>query len=145
MINFTQAYVGGSILALVYAILKERIELGCPKGFKLEKHCDDLKSIYMFDALPKKSDSKRVLTKKLISLLSMHEKAAVWRKCFIIGTVITVLTKGLSPDIDDKILIALHLSTVAILYFYHNFMNFHVYRQARNVGLDIIKRLDLSI
>ena len=145
MIKFSQGYLACSILALVYAILKERNELGCPVGFKVEKHCDDLKSIYMLNTLPKDNDSNRVLTKKLISLLSMHEKAAVWRKCFIISTGITILIKGLSPNIDDKILISLHLSIIAILYFYHNFMNFHVYRQARNVGIEIIKRLKLKV
>lgn len=142
MINFAQAYFVVALFVFLYSLLKERNEFGCSANFQIEKQCDNLKSVYLYDVVPNNGDSNCTLSKKLISLLSMHEKAAVWRKGFIVATIIIALIKVISPTINTRMLVALHLSIIYILYCYNNFVNFHVYRPARNIGIKIVKRLE---
>lgn len=138
---FNKVYFSIIIIIFIYALFKERNEFGCSSNFSVKKHCNDLDSVYLKGTQPSNSDTKEVLIKKLKSILSIHLKYAVWRKCFIIATVIIFFTKGLTPDIKPQTLIGLHLITLSIIYFYHNFMNFHVYRLADKVGTSILNLL----
>ena len=65
MISFVKAYFICSASLLIYILLKERTEFGCKSKFKIEKHCDDLNSVYFNDIIPKESDSKLNLINKL--------------------------------------------------------------------------------
>ncbi len=140
MILTTKIYFGIIMLIFIYSILKEREEFGCSK-FSIKKQCDESKSIYFNNTYPLTTDNKKILIKKLKSLLSMHLKYAVWRKCFIITTVIIFITKCIDIEIKYEFLIGLHLIILGILYFYHNYLNFHIYRIASNIGSKILKML----
>ena len=139
---FNKIYFSSIIVIFIYAIFKEREEFGCSKLFTIKKQCNELNSIYLQGTYPYPLDTKHILIKKLKSILSIHLKYAVWRKCFIIGCLIILFTKGLNPDIKPHLLIGLHIITISILYFYHNFMNFHLYRLADNIGTLILNNLD---
>lgn len=137
-ILFNRIYFTIILLIFIYSLLKERQEFGCSGWFKIKKHCNDMNSIYFKGTEPSNTDSKEILSKKLKSILRIHNKHAIWRKCFIISTVIIFFVKGLNQDIKPQSLIGVHLITLSIIYFYHNFMNFHVNRIADKVGSQII-------
>jgi len=136
---FVGIYVLVLILINIYAIQKERESLNC-QGFTIKKQCDELNSSYLKDALPKDTDTKTILENKLFKLISITDNTAYWRRCFILATIICIVTK-LFCNLPMNSFVALHLVITGILYFYHNFMNFHVYKLAMNVGSDIIRRL----
>lgn len=140
MIFTTKIYFGIIMLIFIYSIFKEREEYGCSE-FSIKKQCDELKSIYFTNTYPLTTDNKKTLIKKLKSLLSIHQKYAVWRKCFIIATVIIFMTKCINIEIKYEFLISLHLIILGILYFYHNYLNFHIYRIAYNIGSKILEML----
>lgn len=140
-ILFNRTYFTVIFIIFIYSLLKERHEFGCSSWFKIKKHCNDVDSIYFKGTQPLKSDSKEILSKKIKSILSIHKKHAIWRKCFIISTIIIFFAKGLNQDIKAQSLIGIHLVTMSIIYFYHNFMNFHVNRVADNLGSEIVDML----
>ena len=138
---FNRLYFGIIVIIFIYSLMKERNEFGCYGYFGIKKHCDELESVYLKDTRPFDTDTKEVLVSKVKSILSIHSKYAVWRKCFIIATTIIFFTKGLTPDIKPQTLIGLHMVTMSIIYFYHNFMNYHVYRVADNLGSVILNMI----
>jgi hypothetical protein len=140
MIFTTRLYTYIVIFIFIYSILKEREEYGCSQ-FSIEKQCDELKSIYFKNTYPLKTDNKEILINKLKNLLSMHSRYAVWRKCFIIATVIIFLFKCIYVESIDETLISLHLIIIAIFYFYHNYINFHIHRISDMIGSKILEML----
>ena len=144
-ILFNGIYFTVIFIIFIYSLLKERQEFGCSGWFKVKKHCNDMDSIYFKGTKPQKTDSKEILSKKLKSILRIHNKHAIWRKCFIISTVIVIFVKGLNQDIKPQSLIGVHLIALSITYFYHNFMNFHVNRIADKVGSQIVDMLNAQI
>ena len=128
-------------IIFIYALLKERNEFGCSSYFSIKQHCNDFDSVYFKHTHPLHTDSKNILIKKLKNILSIHSKFAVWRKCFIIATIIIFFTKGLDPTIKSPTLISLHIMIMSIIYFYHNFMYHHFYKTADNIGTSILDAL----
>lgn len=139
---FIQLYLVIILTIFVYCILKEREEFGC-SGLTVKKQCNELKSIFFKDTMPLNTDTKKQLINKLKEILRLHERNAVWRRCFILATIIIFLFKVTNTDIKFESLIMLHLIIVVIIYFYHNFMNFHVYRIADTIGNQIINKIIL--
>ena len=140
---FYKIYFGIIIIVFIYALLKERNEFGCSTYFSIKKHCDDKNSIYLKNTYPTYNDNNEILIKKLRKILSIHTKYAVWRKCFIMATVIMIFTKGLNPNIKSHTLIGLHIVCMSIIYFYHNFINFHIHNPANNIGILILNILSI--
>jgi len=138
---FNKVYFGLITIIFIYSLFKERNEFGCSSYFSIKKHCSDLDSVYFKGTYPTKTDTKQNLINKLKSILSIHLKYAVWRKCFIIATFIIILTKALRPEIESQTLIGLHIVSISIIYFYHNFMNYHVYRIADNIGTLLLNKI----
>lgn len=127
------------IIVFIYCILQEREELGCTK-VTIKKQCDELNSVYYKDSIPKPTDTRTILEYKLLRLLSLYKFSNVWKKCFIISTILCIFIKLLT-NVSNINIISLHLITIAILYFYHNFMIYHVFRYARQIGTGIIIKL----
>jgi len=132
-------YILFLVLVNLYAIQKERELLNC-KGFTIERQCDEKNSSYFKNALPSNTDTKTMLEEKLINLVSINDNNAYWRKCFILATVISIFAK-LFCNISVNGFIALHIVTVGILYFYHNFIDFHINKIAINIAKEIVTRL----
>ena len=93
-ILFNRLYFTVIFIIFIYSLLKERQEFGCSGWFKVKKHCNDMNSIYFKGTKPLKTDSKEILSKKLKSILTIHNKHAIWRKCFIISTVIVIFVNN---------------------------------------------------
>jgi hypothetical protein len=128
-------------IILYYIIQKEREVAGCG-NFTIEKHCDDSKSVYLIDTKMQPNDSYEKLLERLKSALSYHEKATVWRKCILISfacVVIVHIVYKMNERFDDTYnYLVLLLCFSGVLYFYHNYLNYHYFRALKNNGEEII-------
>jgi hypothetical protein len=135
----TKFYIVCIILINIYCLLKEREILGCTR-ISIKRQCNELNSVFFKGTLPDKNDSRQMLESKLYKILSMHDSSAVWRRGFIISTVFAIFIR-LFTEITSVNLIAIHIIMVAILYFYHHFMKFHVYDLGKKIGAQLILQL----
>ncbi len=132
-------------IALIYAILKEREDLGCIR-VSIERQCIDEDSVYVKGTKMSKGDTKEELFKKLKSILSYHDKAAVWRRAFIIACVFVLVTLFLLK-FDCMLYSYIYFGFVMLLvfffvqYFYFNFVNYHHMRYLQRNGFEIIEKL----
>ena len=100
-------------------------------------------------------DTKEILIKRLISIVSYHEKAGVWRRCYILSLsllfIIYIVDKiSCKRDDKDKICskrvdiyywVVLLLLFFAIHYFFFNYINYHHFRNLKENGIEIINKL----
>ncbi len=134
--------------ALIWSAQKERLELGCNGSsvFQLEKQCNDDKSIYIDGTKPSPDDSVEKLYERLESTLSYHEKAGIWRRCFLLASAcVLVVIALLRFDClyKDSIYFGAVLLILffAIIYFFFNFLNFHHMRRLKNNGMESLELL----
>jgi hypothetical protein len=134
------------ILVLLYAILKEREEAGCNK-FTIEKQTDDNKNIYIANTKIEENDTKEILVKKIISILSYHEKAGVWKRCYILSIILMIILFIVNNNSREKdniyywlILLMLFFTTH---YLFFNYINYHHFRILKDNGTEIINKLIL--
>jgi hypothetical protein len=126
--------------ATFYAFLKQRQEYGCTGSlFSLNRQCIDENSVFFKDIKAQDTDTVRNLSKKVSSVLSYHEKAAVWRICLIMAAIFTMIVFGLFPNGKHGDYISIHLFFFAALYFYFNFINFHHFRRLKVVGDSLLQ------
>ena len=132
------------ICILLYAILKEREELGCYR-FSIAKQCDDNNSVYLLNTKMKNGDTKEILKKRLISIVSYHEKAGVWRRCYILSLsllLIILIVNKISYKKDNIYYwLVLLILFFAIHYFFFNYINYHHFRNLKENGIEIINKL----
>lgn len=132
------------ILIFIYAILKEREELGCFR-FSIARQCNDNNSVYLINTKMEYGDTKEILIKRLISILSYHEKAGVWRRCYILSLslllIIFIVNKNYTKINNHYYWIILLLLFVAVHYFFFNYINYHHFRNLKNNGIEIINHL----
>ena len=140
-------YVFIIIYVTFYAIAKERQELGCKRSLSsIEKQCIEDESVYLHGTKPEENDSRDVLVKKMDSILSYHEKGAVWRRCWIIMIIIfvfVVVSEIGNCDLNIQRAIYLQLCIFFVLYFFFNYINYHHFRRLKNNGnaiMDILSR-----
>lgn len=140
-------YVGVIICCLGYALLKERIELGCVR-WSVKKQCFDENSVYVSGTRLEPGDSLNTRIKKLRGIVSYHEKAAVWRRCFIMATVITAfifLIYKMDVCMNVPILFVIwHITTFFTLYFFFNFINYHHFRLLQKNAFEILDTMVVS-
>jgi hypothetical protein len=131
-----------------YAVAKERQELGCKRGLtSIEKQCNEDDSVYLVGTKPMSKDTPEILINKLDSVLSYHEKGAVWRRCWIIMMLIllfVILGVGFKHHyvLDMQFIVYLQLGIFFIVYFFFNYINYHHLRRLKNNGRLIIKQLN---
>lgn len=135
-------YILALAIVLVYAILKEREELGCYK-FSIEKQCNDNESVYVSGTKMDENDTDEILYKKLENILSYHEKGGVWKRCFILATILVLFVFLFDRAFKDNNLkwIVIHMNFFTVLYFYFNYLNYHHFRNLKKNGLEIIQRV----
>lgn len=127
---------------LIYAILKEREELGCYR-ISIAKQCDEQQSVYLRGTKMNTTDTESVLYERLLSILSYHEKGGVWRRCVILATVILIITYTFDKafcDLQAK-WIALFMLYFTVFYFFFNYINYHHFRNLKNNGTEIMEHL----
>ena len=127
---------------LYYAVFKEREELGCYR-FSIGRQCIDEDSVYVKNTKAEVGDNCNDLVERLKSILSYHEKAGVWRRCFLISFIITIFVCVIYK-INKKFNTIYHYVTLllvsfALLYFYHNYINYHHFRNLKRNGEEILQ------
>lgn len=153
MVYAAAAYVYVAVTAciLVYAVLKERQEAGCYR-LSVGRQCMDEQSVHVIGTKLEPGDDVPTIVARLKSALSFHEKSGVWRRCYIIGTVLTLVvllalwTSTCNPKqqqhkVDSWTFIGIHIVFVAILYFYTNFLNYHYMRRLKENGEELVDAL----
>ena len=130
------------ILSIVvfYAITKEREELGCYR-MSVGRQCDDEDSVYVKNTKMEVEDTCRDKKDRLKSIVSYHEKGGVWKRCVIISlvTVFTVyIIYRLQSNFQLYSYLSLFLINFTIIYFYHNYINYHHFRLLKRNAVEII-------
>ena len=132
------------ISIFIYAILKEREELGCYR-FSIARQCNDNNSVYVMNTKMENGDTKEILIKRLISIVSYHEKAGVWRRCYILSLsllfIIVIVDKICCKRDDIYYWVVLLLLFFAVHYFFFNYINYHHFRNLKENGIEIINKL----
>ena len=132
------------ICIFLYAILKEREELGCYR-ISIAKQCDDNNSVYLLNTKMENGDTKEILKKRLISIVSYHEKGGVWRRCYILSLslllIILIVDKICYKRDNIYYWIVLLLLFFAIHYFFFNYINYHHFRNLKENAIEIINKV----
>ena len=137
----------GALMAALgsYALLKERQELGCRGAAVAGRQCADEDSVYVRGTAPHQADDRAAARDKLVSVLSYHEKGGVWKRCFLLATVLAYLALAVqraTRGAEAGWTIALqHLVFFAVMYFYWNFINYHHFRLLKRHGLAHVELL----
>jgi hypothetical protein len=129
------------ICIFLYAILKEREELGCYR-ISIAKQCDDNNSVYLLNTKMENGDTREILKKRLISIVSYHEKAGVWRRCYILSLallfIILIVDKIAHKRNNIYYWIVLLLLFFTAHYFFFNYINYHHFRNLKENAIEII-------
>lgn len=136
-----------------YAVQKERQEHGCT-SIGIQKQCDEDQSVYIIGTKPSSADTKAELTQKIESVLSYHEKGAVWRKCWIMSLIFSLvmyllLRANLNASqrncVDNTslfyLILSVQITAFFLTYFYFNYINYHHFRRLKTNGLLILKEV----
>lgn len=138
----TALWVHGALMGLVgmYALSKERQELGCSGHGTTRRQCRDEDSVYVRGTAPSPGDTGREARSKLVSILSYHEKGGVWKRCFILATVLAYLCYLIRRATTSPgwAIATTHLVFLSVLYFYWNFLNYHHFRVLKRHGVALI-------
>ncbi len=146
--------VSGYVAALmfgflvVYAFVRERQELGC-FGLSVDEGCDDRKSVYLIGTEPEPRDTPEDALRKLSSILSYHEKGAIWKRRLLVAVALSILgyvvfTKSGSIGGGWSFVIAC-MVFFSILYFEKNFENFHHHRELMRRGFAHLRTVRRSL
>lgn len=131
-------------IILYYAIMKERDELGCYR-ISIDRQCDDNESIYVKNTKMEHNDNCEDLLDRLESIVSYHEKGGVWKRCIIIATICVGLIY-IVYHMNSKLNSIYHylillLLIFTLIYFYHNYINYHHFRRLKNNGTEILNEI----
>ena len=135
--------MGGLSVAIMYSIAKEREELGCNR-ISLGRQCVDEESVYLKGTRMSPYDTNQAKLDRLQSIVSYHEKGAVWRRCLVMALVAVLavhIVYTLQPAFKMQSYTVLLLVNFVILYFYHNYVNFHHFRLLKNNACEILDSL----
>lgn len=129
------------LIIIYYAIMKEREELACYR-FSIGRQCIDEESVYLKNTKAETTDTCEDLYIRMISILSYQDKGGVWRRSFIISTIL-IFFMHIVYSINNKFdninqYIVTLLVFFAIIYFYHNYLNFHHFRKLKQNGVEIL-------
>lgn len=130
---------------LFYALYKERCELGC-NYLSIFNKCDFDESVYIKNTKMENNDTCQNLLYRLKNIANYHEKGGVWKRCVIIATIcvsIIFFVYKINSQFDSiyhYLILLLLISTV--IYLYHNFINYHLFRVLKNNTIEIIEQIN---
>ena len=130
-------------LVIFYAIVKERQELGCYR-VSVDRQCDDDESVYLKNTKMSPGDTHAEKIERLRSIVSYHEKGGVWKRCVLmamISVLAVYVIYRVQPVFKFHSYILLLLVNFTILYFYHNYINYHHFRRLKNNANEILDTL----
>ena len=129
---------------LYYAILKEREESGCYR-VSINRQCDDDESVYVKNTKMEKNDNCQDLLNRLGSIMSYHEKGGIWKRCIIIASIcvgVIHIIYNMNSKFDTIYHYAILLLLIfTLIYFYHNYINYHHFRRLKNNGIEILNQI----
>jgi hypothetical protein len=135
------------MIILYYAIVKEREELGCFR-VSIEKQCDDGNSVFLKNTKLEKTDTCDDALQRLLSILSYHEKGAIWRRCVIMSFVsvlgLYVLHRASNQSVSMYTYVLFLIINFAIIYFYHHYIEYHHFRNLKYNGEEIIQFIKIK-
>jgi hypothetical protein len=127
------------LLLGAYALMKERVELGCVGLGVRTRQCRDEHSVYVHGTDPRPDDGPQEAARKLDSVLSYHEKGGVWKRSFLLALVLAYTAhlahRATAGAGAGWTLATQHLLFLAITYFYWNFINYHHFRLLKAHGM----------
>ena len=131
-------------IILYYAIMKERKELGCYR-ISIDQQCNDEESVYVKNTKMETKDNCNDLMDRLKSIVSYHEKGGVWRRSIIIS-FLCIICIYIVYNINKKLNTIYHylillLLIFTLIYFYHNYINYHHFRRLKNNALEILNEI----
>jgi hypothetical protein len=127
-------------LVIFYAIVKEREELGCYR-VSVGRQCDDDESVYVKNTKMLKNDTRADKIERLRSIVSYHEKGGVWKRCVLmamISVLAVYVIYRVQPEFRFHSFLLLLLVNFTVLYFYHNYINYHHFRRLKNNANEIL-------
>lgn len=130
-------------ITVCYAILKEREELGCYR-VSVGQQCDDDDSVYVKNTKMSPNDTRSDKIDRLKSIVSYHEKGGVWKRCIliaIINVLVVYIIYRVQPTLPFHSYLLLLLVNFTVLYFYHNYINYHHFRRLKNNAIEILDTL----
>lgn len=126
-----------------YAITKEREELGCYR-MSVGRQCIDEDSVYVKNTKMEDTDTCRDKMDRLKSISSYHEKGGVWKRCVILSLIsvfAVYIIYRMQSNFQLYSYVFLFLINFTIIYFYHNYVNYHHFRLLKKNALEIIDSL----
>lgn len=130
-------------IAIFYAIVKEREELGCYR-ISVGRQCDDDESVYLKNTKMTPTDTHSDKIDRLKSIVSYHEKGGVWKRCVlmaIVNVLAVYIIYRVQPTLQFHSYVLLLLVNFTVLYFYHNYVNYHHFRRLKNNAVEILDTL----
>jgi hypothetical protein len=135
------------MIILYYAIVKEREELGCFR-LSIEKQCDDENSVFLKNTKLEKTDTCDDALQRLLSILSYHEKSAIWRRCVVMSFVsvlgLYVIHRASNHPASMYTYVLFLIINFAIIYFYHHYIEYHHFRNLKYNGEEIIQFIKIK-
>lgn len=119
------------LILFVYALSKERESLGCFSIFENLfqcKDCDNAQGKAVRGTSSSEKDSNDDIFQKIKLAASYSDRFVIWRFCFILGLLATILIHFLtfSSFPSEKDLIIGTLVVFSMVYFAMNFYKFHL-------------------
>ena len=130
-------------IVIFYAIVKEREELGCYR-ISVGRQCDDDESVYLKNTKMMPTDTHADKLDRLRSIVSYHEKGGVWKRCVLmamISVLAVYVIYRVQPNFQFHSYVLLLLVNFTVLYFYHNYVNYHHFRRLKNNANEILETL----
>ena len=141
-------WMDGAVILLLmvvvfYAVAKEREELGCYR-FSIGRQCDDDESVYLKNTKMHPEDTHADKIARLKSITSYHEKAGVWKRCVLLSLVYVFALYPiycLQPVWNVYSFLLMFLVSFTVMYFYHNYLNYHHFRRLKNNAAELLDTL----
>lgn len=130
-------------LVIFYAIMKEREELGCYRT-SIKEQCNDDESVYVKNTKMTEKDTFHDKIDRLRSIVSYHEKGGVWKRCVLLSMVSVLavyIVYKVQPVFHTESYLLLFVIHFTIIYFYHNYINYHHFRRLKNNANEILETI----
>lgn len=125
---------------IFYSIIKEREEMGCYR-VSVGRQCIDEDSVYVKNTKMESKDTCREKMDRLKSITSYHEKGGVWKRCVLLSVISVIaiyMVYRLQSNFTLYSYLFMFLINFTIIYFYHNYINYHHFRLLKRNAAEII-------
>lgn len=139
------------ILISIHALLKERHdERGCIGGYSFGENCNDQNSSFLKGTKYSTEDNCKDIKDKMKHLFRFGERGAVWRRSLLVSIFLVLMVfisshecsrEYIKQNKKHQYILLLFLFT-GVLYFYHNYLDFHYFRNIKKNGVELVDNLE---